>query len=108
MPNLIDFLETLGRDARLRYATSSELELALARADIEPALRAALLGEDRRILESLLGAQANVCCVIHAPDEDEETPEDDDPGDGEDDGDEKEDDESRSHRSALRRVATAP
>lgn len=108
MPNLIDFLEILGQDARLRYANKAAVEQELARAGIEPALRAALLGDDPRLLEKLLGARTNVCCVVHAPEDDEEEPEDDDQDDpdGDDEGG-KEDGESTSGRAALRRVATA-
>jgi len=72
MSNIIEFLGQMGQDARLRYATGNELEQALTRAQIEPALRAAVLGGDRRRLEVLLGAAGNTFCGVYVPDGDEE------------------------------------
>ena len=72
MSNVIDFLERLGQDAQLRYATRNELEAALTRAGIEPALRTAMLQSDRSTLESLIGAPSNVCCLVNVPEEEEE------------------------------------
>ena len=48
MSNFMEFLEQMGQDAQLRYATSDELEQALTRAQIEPAVQAAVLAGDRR------------------------------------------------------------
>jgi hypothetical protein len=67
----MEFLEKMGQDARLRYATSNELEQALTRAQIEPAARAAVLAGDRRRLEVLLGATANTFCGVIVPEGDE-------------------------------------
>ena len=100
MSNVIDFLQRLGQDAELRHAPRTALELALAEAGIDPALREALLGADQRKLESLLGADTNVCAMISPgkkddEDEDEEDDfeDDEDEDDDEDDFDEDEDDE---------------
>lgn len=101
MTNVIDFLENLGQDARLRYATSEELEQALSGMQIDPAVRAALLGEDQRQLEALLGAATNVCCMVHAPDDDDDEDEEDDEDDGDDD---KKDEELTSRQTAFRRA----
>ena len=90
MSNVIDFLQRLGQDARLRQAPRSELEQALAEAGIDPALREALFGGDERNLEGLLGANTNVCAMI-SPGKKEEDEEEDD--DYEDDEDEDEDDD---------------
>lgn len=98
MSNVIDFLESLGQDAKLRHASRDEMERALLNAQIEPELRAAILDSDQTRLEALLGAQANVCCMIHAPDDDEDEPEDE-PGEA---GDEDQD----SQHSARHRAAT--
>ena len=73
MSNIIEFLGQMGQDARLRYATGNELEQALTRAQIEPALRAAVLAGDRRRLEVLLGAAGNRFCGVYVPDGDEES-----------------------------------
>ena len=71
MSNFMEFLEQMGRDAQLRYATSNGLEQALMRAQIGPAARAAVLAGDRRQLEVLLGATGNTFCGIYVPDGDE-------------------------------------
>ena len=49
---------------------------ALLNAQIDPDVQAALLDSDQSRLEALLGATTNVCCMVHAPEDDEETPED--------------------------------
>ncbi|MFL6604787.1 MAG: hypothetical protein ACJ8R9_26105 [Steroidobacteraceae bacterium] len=72
MSNVIDFLERLGQDSQLRYATGIELEQALTRAGIEPALRTAMLGSDGGRLESLMGATPNICCMINVPEQEDE------------------------------------
>lgn len=75
MYKVIDILETLGRDARLRVA-GERLERFLNGEQIHPEIRAALLEGDQRALETLLGASTNVCCMVHAPDEDKPDRED--------------------------------
>jgi hypothetical protein len=90
--NIIDFLERLGQDAELRLATSGELEEALKGAGIEPALRSAILGKNQQLLEILLGASSNVCCLVHSPDEQEE----------EEEGEEEEDDEAEEEEEEMK------
>lgn len=103
MSNVIDFLERMGQDAKLRHAVGEEFETALAAADIDPAVRAALVDADQSRLEALLGASANVCCMVQRPDEGEgeDLEEDDDDLDD----DEDDDDETKSQRSVARRAA---
>ncbi len=85
MSNVIDVLDLFGRDADLRYASKEMLEEALRSAGIDPALRAAILGSDQRLLEELTGAVPNVCCAIHKEDEEEEEePEEEDDEEKED------------------------
>lgn len=84
MSNVIEFLERMGADAELRHATQDRLEAALAQAEVEPELRAALLARDLPRVTALLGASTNVCCALSIPDPDDEDRQDDD----EDDGDE--------------------
>jgi hypothetical protein len=67
MSDVIDFLESWGRDAQLRHATGAELTQAMINAQIDPFVRKALLSADRRHLEFLVGAQPNVCCMINVP-----------------------------------------
>ena len=46
MSNVVGFLERMGQDAQLRYASGSELERALIEAQIDTPLRAAIMDED--------------------------------------------------------------
>lgn len=94
MSNVIDFLQKLGQDADLRHAPRTALEVALAEANIDPALREALLGADQRKLETLLGADTNVCAMISpGKKEDDEEEDEDDFEDDEDDEDEDDDED---------------
>ena len=72
MTDAIEFLEQLGRNARLRHAPAAELERALATTTIDPELRSALLADDALRLGELLGAQPNICCLIEKPDQEED------------------------------------
>jgi hypothetical protein len=94
--NVIDFLERLGQDADLRHAADEAVAEALRNAGIEPAVQAAVLANDQRALEALLGADTNVCCMIYKEDEEEETEEEE-----EDEDDEHEPDEEKP-KSELR------
>jgi hypothetical protein len=76
MSNVIDFLEQLGRDASLRYRARDEIEQLLTDAGIDPALRDAFVSGDSSTLERLLGAKTDMCCLIHAPGDDDEGGED--------------------------------
>ena len=83
MMDVIEFLDQLGRNARLRHAAPAELERAIAAAGIAPEVRSALLAGDPLRLGELLGAQPNVCCLVvkpdpAEPDEDEEEDEEED------------------------------
>ena len=55
MTDVIDFLERMGEDAQLRYASPEEVEQALVNAEISPELQTAILARDQVQLESLLG-----------------------------------------------------
>jgi hypothetical protein len=91
---VIDFLELLGSDARLRHASNEEVKRALAKAGIAEPAGATILAGDRLSLEFLLGAKANVFCGVVAPGEpDEEQDDEPEDDDGEDDSeDDSEDD----------------
>lgn len=83
MTDAIDFLEQLGRNARLRHAPAADLEQALAASGIAPELRSALLADDTPHLGALLGAHPTICCLIVKPDEEEEDEEDEEEEDDE-------------------------
>jgi hypothetical protein len=63
MSNVVDFLEMIGQDARLRHASQDEMKLALVDVQMDADLRAAILAKDQLQLETLLGA-SNTCCVV--------------------------------------------
>lgn len=76
MSNVIDFLERMGQDARLRHASRGEVELVLKDAQIAPELQAAILAKDQAKIEALLG-RGHLCCFLlpGKEDEDEDTEE---------------------------------
>jgi hypothetical protein len=89
--NLIDFMERLGQDADLHRALIVDLEKALRDAGLEPALKDAILGNDRPALEALAGADGNVCCMIFKEDEEEEPEEEEEEEEGDDEDEEAKD-----------------
>ena len=98
MSNIIDFLERMGQDAQLRHASGNEVERALIKARIAPAMRAVILGENSRRLEDLLGAKANVCCGLYPVESDE---------DSTDEIEDDKTDEQSSQQQASHRFAAA-
>jgi ABC-type Zn2+ transport system substrate-binding protein/surface adhesin len=104
MSDVIDFLEKWGRDAQLRHATSTELVQALAGTQIDPFMRKALVGADRRHLEFLVGAQANVCSLIFVPEEEEEEQDEEKEEEEEQGDDAQKDDKVKSQDCARRRA----
>lgn len=97
MSNVIDFLERLGQDAQLRHASDDQLERALVNAQIDPEVRDAILMRDQRRLESLLGTNPNVCCMIIAPAREE---------DDEFEEEKKDEDDSSDEERAVRLAAS--
>lgn len=79
MSNVVDLLERMGQNSRLQSLTGEQLAQELARAGLEPAVQAAIVQQRPRQLEELLGASHNVCCLVHAPQDEE--PEDNQPDD---------------------------
>lgn len=63
MSNIIDFLETVGQDASLRYASAKAVQRVLADMQVDPEVREAILAKDQQRLTALVGAQ-NVCCLL--------------------------------------------
>ncbi|WP_449425411.1 hypothetical protein [Rhodanobacter lindaniclasticus] len=62
-------MEKLGQDASLR--DTSAIELALAQAQLDPDIKAAILAKDQQRLERLLGG-GNVCCALCPAEEEED------------------------------------
>ncbi|KZC15833.1 hypothetical protein RHOFW510R12_03800 [Rhodanobacter sp. FW510-R12] len=81
MSNIVDFLETVGQNASLRYASNGEMQRMLADTRIDPEVRDAVLAKDQARLTALAGAR-NVCCMLVPA----MVQSDRDSGTGEDDG----------------------
>lgn len=77
MSDVVDFLEHMGRDARLRDASQADVEHAVARAGLDPQLQQAILARDKGRLEALLGAQHFCGVMIPGKEDDEEERKDD-------------------------------
>lgn len=71
MSNVIDFMERMGQDARLRHASLGDVELALVQAQVDPEIRAAILAKDQQRLEELLEGR-NVCLALCPAEEEED------------------------------------
>jgi hypothetical protein len=69
--NVVVLLERIGQSSRLQSLSGEQLAQELAQAGIEPAVQAAILQQQPRQLEQLIGASKNVCCLIHAPQDEE-------------------------------------
>lgn len=74
MLDVVDVLETIGENAKIKGASNAELELVLDRLNVDPAMVSAVLNGDQGRLEKVLGASSNVCCV-QRPSDDEESDE---------------------------------
>lgn len=84
MFDVIDFLESVGEDARWRHAGPEALSSVLSEARAEPAVREGVLDHNERRLARILGIRT-FCCYINPAKEDEE------------DGDVKEGDDKKDH-----------
>ena len=71
MSNVVDLLEKIGQSSRLQALGGEQLAQELSQAGIDPAVQAAIVHQRARQLEELIGASTNVCCLIHAPQDDE-------------------------------------
>jgi hypothetical protein len=92
MSSIIDFLERMGSDAQWRDASPEELDVALAQAEIEAPLRAAILNKDTSGLQALLRLMP-LFSIQDVPDEDED-----------DDGDDETEEPKGMQRNASEHV----
>lgn len=100
--NIVVLLERIGQSSRLHALSGEQLKQELGAAGVAGDVQTAILQQHARQLEELIGASKNVCCLIHAPQDEE--PEDEAP--------QKDSEEVRSHGEfaqsrADRRVASA-
>ncbi|RCS29895.1 hypothetical protein DEO45_07385 [Rhodanobacter denitrificans] len=63
MSNIVDFLETVGQNASLRYAPAEDMQRILAGIQVDHEVRDAILAKDQARLTALVGA-TNVCCML--------------------------------------------
>jgi hypothetical protein len=63
MSNVIDFLETIGQNASLRYASAGEMRHMLTDSQVEQDVQEAILARDQQRLSDLLRAK-NTCCML--------------------------------------------
>jgi hypothetical protein len=78
--NVVDLLERIGRSSRWQALSVEQLARELTQAGIEPAVQAAIVQQRAGQLEQLIGASRNVCCLVHAPQDeepDDKAPDDD-------------------------------
>lgn len=88
MSDVVEFLESMGRDARFSGRSQGEFEQAVAAAELETGLKHALLARDGS-LEALLGIMPMCSMLIPAEEPEEEEHDEpghdeDEPGDGQD------------------------
>jgi hypothetical protein len=69
MFDVIEFLENVGQDARLRYSSSDEVSATLAGQQMDSMLRNALIAQDAQGLGAALGKEV-FCCYINPAKED--------------------------------------
>jgi hypothetical protein len=55
MSRVVDFLEKMGSDARLRHASEDDVELALAEARVDSPMSNAILARNAEAVRALLG-----------------------------------------------------
>lgn len=92
MSNVLQFLESLGRNPR--PLSADEFTAAVANADLAPAARNALLERDVEALNRELGGRGFMLCLIYPADNDEQ------PGDEAPAGDEEIPGEESASRAA--------
>lgn len=76
MSNVVDALECLGRQSRLRHAQGDALLQALAQGGLSSSLQAAIFRQDAGSLQALLGIHGHSIGLVYAP---EEQPEEESP-----------------------------
>jgi hypothetical protein len=74
MTTVIDLLEQIGADGRLRHLPQTEVARLLEERNVSVELRTALLSRKKNDVEELLGVPANVCCALGAEEDGEVAP----------------------------------
>ena len=69
MSNLVQFLEALARSPK--PLSHEEFVVAVTRANLDPAIQAALMGRDVVALRHALDARGPMCCLVFPADNEE-------------------------------------
>lgn len=69
MSNVIQFLESMGRNPNLTRLSATEYAMTVAALGIENAEKDALLARDESVLSNLLGGRGMMRCMIMVPEE---------------------------------------
>jgi len=85
MSQAIEILAFLGSSSEARGAEGLELERLLQSAGLEGGFGAMLMNADRGQIEGILQVNPTICCLVHAPDEEEAPHEEEGPEEGGDD-----------------------
>jgi hypothetical protein len=72
MSNVVDALESLGRQSQLRYAQGDTLLQALAQGGLNSSLQTAIYKQDAASLQALLGVHGQSIGLVYAPEEQED------------------------------------
>lgn len=72
MSNIVDALECLGRQSRLRYAQGDALLQALTQGELDASLQTAIFRQDAASLQALLGVHGPNIGLVYAPEEEEQ------------------------------------
>lgn len=65
MSNIVDFLETVGQNASLRYASSAEMRHVLASSQLDQDAADAVLARDQQKISALLRTENIYCkCLL--------------------------------------------
>ena len=91
MSNVVAFLERMGRDAQLRYASQEEVAHALEESEIDSMLGAAVIARSTSDLYALLDLRPMFHVQMNPGEEEQE-----------EEGEEEPDEEAPSQRNALR------
>lgn len=75
MSDVIDLLERMGQDAQWSQASPEAIDLALTHGEIDPEFQSAILANDQRALEMLMGLSP-LCAMLDPGKEEEEEEQD--------------------------------
>src|SRR5690349_21259527 len=68
---VVALLEKFGQSSRLHTLSGEQLIQELQSAEAPAEVQEAILHQRARQLEALIGANENVCCLVHAPQDEE-------------------------------------